>query len=793
MPRNKTPSRWYSPRVPDDSANPGTAAEWASRGSALLGDPAREADATACFEQALALDPENTDAGEPLAEILVHHGEWARVAPILDMLLRRFRGKRGAEQLRPLHLGLAEAAERLGRPADAIRWLRVAHQTRPDGETVRRLADLHFARGEIDDAFAHYQMLLVQHGDRLKPADRVHAYERIGRIKWAAKDRVKARNMWEKALALDSRHRPTLEAFIELLADDGEHDRVVEFKRRIAEGTEPDERFALLREIAAIRRDRQEDLDGAIAAYLEALTIRPDDRDALVALFELYRQARQWAKAIETCLRIAERERDREQVNACHRFVAATYRDLLDVPAKAVEHFDRALDADPEDAASFEAIEALLGSRADWRGVEAAYLRMVRRLPAEEQAARREKLLHRAGEIARDRAGDFEAAERDFREAAASGPRADARRAVLADLFERMPGRWAAAAAEHEILLRADPKRLESYRALLRIYHAAGRADETWCVCAALAFLERAEPVELEFYERYRPKAAPAVRGALTPESWDARLRHPEEHAGASAVFAAAAPAIRRGIAHNAKDLGLRKQDWQDPASSPLAIARALRQAGSALGVALPELYSLPDQPGGLTFAPTDPPATVVARDVLSGFSPNELRFVAAKHLTCYRLEHQVPYLLAVVAAESRAPLPQVIGAYLRAAVHVGTSSGPPAGGAAVQAAARFLETNLAPTARGALAAAARKFLDGPTDDVETWLAGTELTGDRAGLLLCGDLAAATNTVRGLPPLSPSLTHPRRVDEMIAFSVSAAFFALRRELGIALAAAGTAP
>jgi tetratricopeptide (TPR) repeat protein len=511
-----------------------------------------------------------------------------------------------------------------------------------------------------------------------------------------------------------------------------------------------------------------------------------DERNVLVKLLKLYTETKQWPKAIEIGMRVAAQETEPKRLAAYYQFVATTYRDEIKDTDKAVEFFDRALDADPDNLKNFEAIEKIVTPKRDWKALERAYRRMVKRLPETGKELLKENLLHNLGEIARSRLKDFELAAECFKLASDLNPDNRMRHEILAEMYVMMPGRWEEAVREHQLLLRQDPKRVESYRALRRIYQDAGRADETWCLCAALSFLGKAEANEKQFFEQYRPKSPAAVRGTVGGESWYKNLYHHEENISVSKIFEAITPSVRQGMVTSTKAFGLRKKDVQDPATSQLAIAKALRDAAIGLGLPLPELYVVPEQPGGLTFAFTEPPASVAGADFLTGFGPMELRFVAAKHLASYRREHYLQYLLHTTAGQMQVSLTQVLLMYLYAAVKLGVPDAAVPTNDAVMQVAQHLQGNMMPQDRELLQAGARRFLENPVKNIKPWMIAADLTGDRAGLLLCGDLATAAKMMTRIPSLVTDLNPTQRVTELTVFAVSDSHFRLRKELGIAL-------
>src|SRR4029079_9938822 len=74
---------------------------------------------------------------------------------------------------------------------------------------------------------------------------------------------------------------------------------------------------------------------------------------------------------------------------------------------------------------------------------------------------------------------------------------------ILAELYLVAGPEYTDKAVEqHMRMLRQEPFKYDSYKALRRIYMDAHQYDKTWCVCNTLAFLKKADPAELQFSEQ---------------------------------------------------------------------------------------------------------------------------------------------------------------------------------------------------------------------------------------------------------------------------------------------------
>src|SRR5262249_51804755 len=162
----------------------------------------------------------------------------------------------------------------------------------------------------------------------------------------------------------------------------------------------------------------------------------------------------------------------------------------------------------------------------------------------------------------------------------------------LAELYlEAGPDFADKAIAEHQLLLRQDPDRLETYFALRRLYEKTQQPDKMWCLCQALSFLKRAQPDEIEFFERLRPPRFTPARWRLTEEVWQRHVIHPDEDRLVDALFALTGPTLASLLAKPRKAFGLHRRDKADPSQEEHPAARAFRYAVQTLGVSAPELY----------------------------------------------------------------------------------------------------------------------------------------------------------------------------------------------------------
>ncbi len=755
-----------------------------------------EAQAAELYAAVLALDDTRDDLAEKLAEARYRRGDLAGALPLLERLAARSEGKPAAERAR-LHHRVGRAREAAGDEAGARDAYRAAAGEDPPASdearaALRDLGGLCFRRGEWAEAASAYERLVADGDDGPRDA-RLVAFERLGLARLRAGEARAAIEPLEKALALDPRRPEALQAIVEAARAVDDDETVVRYTPALVAVTgDARTKLDLLERVAAIHYERRQDPHRAITAYFEALELWPDERSILLRLLELLSETRQWRPAVQILRKLAEIT-EAETRAPYLSAAAAILADELAAPAEAVEALDEALDLTPADPALWQRTERLLAELADPRLQERATRRHIQRLAAVADAAPARLALWRGlADLARLRLNDHGGAVAALEAVLALDPDDLASRRVLADLYwVSDPPAHARAVAQHrEIAARARAAAdLEpDVRALVRLFVETGALDEAHAAAGALVIAGRADPQERALYDQYRPRAPLAAPGQVTETAWQAHLRHPDQDPVLSLLLAAIAPAVAVARARPAKDLGLKKKLRRDLAKDPSRACRMLARAGQMLGVVLPEVDLLDDQPFDLEVASvrTDAaagPVVLIGHGMSDARPELEAAFVAGRVAAWLRPDQLLRWPSLVTTA---AELAAAVAAALRTLDAEFPVS--PELAAAVPA-FEALFGQLPPQDRERLSAAVKRYRASAawTEElgavVARWMRGAVFTAIRAGWLVCGDLEIASRlgqTFAAGAAIDPADV----VRDLMVFAVSAGFAEIRAELGV---------
>lgn len=329
-------------------------------------------------------------------------------------------------------------------------------------------------------------------------------------------------------------------------------------------------------------------------------------------------------------------------------------------------------------------------------------------------------------------------------------------------------------------LILAAPRRPEGWIGLFDFYRRAGDIDATWCVAhtASTVIANDLPDVVRAFHIDH----APALPQATLPPMSDAQLQllwDPELDRGLSGALGLLVPALSALREVKLSDLGITEAQLINPAS-PSSDERsaatghgvsALLAAGTAFHVpSLPSLYYRNEGPPGFKHTRAIPRASLVGGASRRAWRLESIRYAAGEHMALYRAE-----LYARVLAPREGELEDAIAAARTIIARTPRASLTPL---AQALAARLTVADLA---------SLEEALSKPGEvNMALYRRDVDRTAARAGFLLCRDFAAARDALRDIEPLPSAPTAVERLRTVLLFSISEAYFTLRKQLGLAL-------
>ncbi len=649
-----------------------------------------------------------------------------------------------------------------------------------DPDALGRVAKVIFDYGDPRAARAMYEELLAKHGSEVSLGDRADALYRIGEAARRAGDSEAALGPLRQAADLDPANPLPLQALCKVFEEKGQWEDVIRTKNERLEVAGLGERFDLLLEIGDVEFQKLGDRARAQKTYAAALEERPDDRKLLTKLMQLYSEEKDWAKLVEVVLRLADFVEDKKQrAKYMHTAAIVASRQLNDVD-QAIGFYDRALEFDPTLAKALDEVLELRKTKGDHDGVEKLLNLQLDQAKASQDREKLPKILDQLGALYQKFLSEPEMAIDAYEAAQAFDPDNRDRSDILAELYASDVKQYLDKAVKAQTqILRRNPYRVESYKLLRRLFTDAKRADPAWCLCQALSVMNLAEPDEERFYKKHRADNAAPAQAALTEDDWT-KLAHHDLDPLLTRIFAMVQPTITRTRTKSLEDMGYDPRYAIDTSLHPYPVSQTLFYTQGVLGMRAPLVFQNTNDASALGFLHAQTPAIVLGRGAFdASVSTQSMAFVAGRHLTYFRPGYYVRHLV---------PTGTGLKAWLFAAIKIGVPQFPvtPELQGQVAEAMAAMAVEFQGVQKEKLASLVSKLLQaGGALDLKKWVAAIDLTADRAGFLLAHDLDRATEVMRSTEDAA-SVAAKERMKEVVLFSVSEEYFALREKLQIGL-------
>ena len=341
------------------------------------------------------------------------------------------------------------------------------------------------------------------------------------------------------------------------------------------------------------------------------------------------------------------------------------------------------------------------------------------------------------------------------------------------------------AVVQHQELLKLDPYRYDSYKALRRIYMDTDQFDKAWCLCNTLNLLNKANEEEKQYFEQYKPRGFVKAKQRMTDEMWK-HVYHEKENLYIDSVFGTIwqGPAMMKAQPH--KSFKLKRKDRRVLETDQLQFSKIFYYASQVSNAAFqPDVYLLENQEGAVSFLNVHEkgvlcPSLLVGKHMLSGRRETEIAYVAGKWLTLLRPDHILRVILET-NTELRA-------AFWSALTLVNPKFPVPAKDQAnVANYAKQMSKRMKPQWVEQLGVVVQRIMkNSPKLDLNEWSQAVDQTAYRMGFILSGDLQVAYQMV-GAEPVAVGAAKPKeKLQELILYSISEDYFKVRKHLGLTI-------
>ncbi len=718
--------------------------------------------AWALYEEALTLEPWLVAAAGPLAEKAIEDQNWARVPGLVEVLLADPRLQDAPDIATALRYNRAVALEELAREPEAILEYQAVAELDPDHIEARRaLAFLLLDAGRASEAEVHFAAVIDADSADDPTELRVELFAGAAAAAQQSGDSSSALARYRMALSLEPYHVKSLQGLVTLRSD-GDPDLIIQaYERLLAVATEAPSRLRLLVDLGDACAEA-EAFDAAVDAYRRAIEIEPESKAVLHKLLQIFTSTEQWRPAAEVLGRLSTLETDAERRHKLLFTVAAIFRDQLEDYEQSRVMFELILDDDPTKLEAFEAIDHMLLAAGLYKELERAYRKMLERTQFHpEPDTLRFMLLRNLGRLYANYLHDRLQAAAAF----------DLALRIVPDHVQTWQ-QWIALYPDdgsaddilvdiHTRALKNAPELIDSYHALFDIWNRQRLWDRSLRVASVLDVMGQATEEETTFYRSLHPRVLPLAPTPLTSDLFE-MLCHPELDPRITLLMRTLASTAANAFALDLNRWNVTRRDAVNLSESH-PITNLFIYTSQVIGTELPELLFSTNQLG-LFNANASPRSLIVGNDIYSGEANRRMVFRIAHAMTLLRDEF---YIASAFGSRDwcKAMIYGTLATFTDTII-------PDPSEEQVRHCHNIISRQSRPVLEQLHQVVNMLFADGGSPDVSAWFRAVDLTADRVGLLLCGDLARSLQALRDTPESLSGLSIAERSRDLIEFSLT---------------------
>jgi tetratricopeptide (TPR) repeat protein len=736
--------------------------------------------ASSMAQLAFHLDPTDPGALRVLGRIAFDEGRFVEASKRLEPVVSVLEGMELGEAAEVARLYI-EALVKGGSAEKAM--VMVDGLRRFFGDDPRALlavAELASKHDAPEQTYALTQDLLQRLGPTLNLADAARAERLRGEALIGLGREDEGIVALERALETDARDLSPLDGIAKAHTARGRYDQALETLYRKLERTVGEDRSKLLLQIGDLAATRLKNPDYAAKSYLLALSEKPNDRDILTKLMQLYGAEKDWPSLIQVITKLAEVvDEKKHKARYLHTASMIASRELGDA-ALARQLLERSLEYDSSHMAALDEALVQRQKSRDWDGVK-ELLKL--RVTHAQEAGNTELLLTTLWQLADVYERQLKRPEQAIA-VCTSAHQLEPENTRWAERLARLYAEDAAGSFAESVPLlgewvERDPYQSEPYQLLRRIYTGVRHADGAWSACQALHVLGRADADEERFYGRLRNEEPQPAQDRIALSDWPEYILPVEHDPAVTALMALLEPMALAARGRNIEAYGLTPEHLLTVETYPHGLVQAIAAASDALGVPEPPVFQNQQDPGVLAFLAASPASIALG----AGAFNQELPLVTTSFVAGRSLAYFVPgFFLRQVLSNMTA-----LKSWVFAAIRMVKPKFPVSGELEplVQQATRELAaTPLPARQREQLTDVVSKLLRSAESlDLKKWAHSVDYAADRAGLVMCQDLEHAVTLIKAIPGEEGSPAVNVRIEKLITYSVSTAHLTLRERLG----------
>ncbi len=612
---------------------------------------------------------------------------------------------------------------------------------------------------------------LIHYFDNLEVNALGDIYVKLGVSYSDLKEFEKGEKYFNRALIIDEYNIDALKFAVDSYKRAAQWPKVIEYYNKILKRiSDYDEKLKIHYEIALIYKNELKNNKKAISHFEFLINENLKNLAILNHMLDIYEELGDFKSLVMTLEEKLDFVEQTEEKEVIYYRLADLYYSKFNNVKNSLKYLVKILEFNFKNSKVITAIEKMLTNVSAFADLEKIYINILSKLSAEDTDLSK-YIYEKLSVLYTNQLQNYSKAINIYEKLINLEPNNNVVKQKLIDLCERLPEYYDMAISLHLENLKSGIN-FDSLHSLIRLYSEKKKYDRAFCYSALLTYSNEATEDEANFYNSYKPIMQIKINQTLSRATLEKYVYPSGLNTGINEVFSRVSGIIadfyRKKKVKHIPDVDAKR----DLMSKESRVYKVAANVMGSIGLPNYDFYKSASFKG-IRIENTKPNSVIVlGNDMVADRDDIETSFYLGRHLFYLLSEFYLVDISDSVGIGVHEFFKVILSVFIPG-VQVGREYAK-------------LQKVLNKQTPGDTAALIEKLSSSGAIDLNPWLKNLELSANRVGLIMCGDINRAIKVIREDNSSFSKLSLKEKTDDLIKYSVSEKYLELRDALNIGI-------